>query len=133
MSANFVYLEGRVNYFKTRTTSTGKSVSGFRLEYTRGSKNNFRNAYIDVEAWELDPTLVETLSNIYYNIHRVAVKGAIDYDQWEDKSGNKRSKNKIVANRIIVISNDGSKSSKNSSPTKQTEQVVEEFEEDLPF
>ncbi len=94
MGINTVALSGNLTRDpEVRETQSGKSVCSIRL----GSKGyGDKSIYTDITLWDKLAELVGGLSKGA----PLTVAGRLEYDEWTDKEGNKRSALKIVANDV---------------------------------
>ena len=83
-----------------RTTTTGKSVTSFRIAVDRGfvRQGEERQAdFIDIVAWERS---AEFVTRYFHKGSMIAVQGSIQTRSYEDKQGNKRTAFEVVAREI---------------------------------
>lgn len=83
-----------------RTTQTGLSVTSFRVAVDRKfvRQGEERQAdFIDVVAWR---QTAEFVSRYFQKGSMIAVRGAIQTRNYEDKNGNKRTAVEIVADEV---------------------------------
>lgn len=134
---------------EVRYTQTNKAVGQFTVAINNGKDKdgNDRSAdFINCVVWE---NQAENMKKYTHKGSKVAVKGSIKNDNYEDEQGNKKYKTYVLTSRVIFL--DSSNSSK-PLPTGQdyskeqdsSEKVAvdpykafgEEFElssDDLPF
>lgn len=83
-----------------RTTSSGLSVSSFRIavdrSFTRAGEER-QTDFIDIVAWRNQADFV---SKYFHKGSMIAVQGALHTRSYEDKNGNKRIAYEIVAESI---------------------------------
>ncbi len=94
---------------QVRFFANEKAVADFGLAINRryrGGDGEMKEetTFIDVEAWGRQAELVGQYLTKGRNC---LVEGSLKLDQWEDKSGNKRSKIKISAQRVHFIGGTG--------------------------
>lgn len=100
MSLNVVVVSGRLgNDPNLRSTQGGTSVCGFNLAVDRGYGDKKKTLWLSVEAWG---KTAEAVSRLVSKGKRVQVSGELDIDEWES-NGEKKSRTKIVANKIDII------------------------------
>ncbi|WP_457642383.1 single-stranded DNA-binding protein [Persephonella sp.] len=80
-------------YFLTFTVAVNES-------YKKGGQWQERTDYFDVEIYSKNP---EKLEEKLKKGNLILVSGKLRQDRWEDDHGNKHSRIKIVANRIILL------------------------------
>lgn len=91
-----------------RIVGNQQSVVNFGLAINRRYTSNTGErkeevTFIDVEAWGKTAELVDQYLSKGRN---VLIEGRLKLDQWEDQNGQKRSRVRVVANRIHFL-NDG--------------------------
>lgn len=79
-----------------RTTSTGKSVTSFRLAIDRDTKEK-ETDFIDCIAWQKTG---EFVSKYFTKGQLAVVDGRLQIRPWTDKDGNKRYATEIIANNV---------------------------------
>ena len=82
-----------------RHTQAGKAVCEFRVAVSRS--NGSEADFFTVIAWERQ---AEICNEYLSKGRRVAVDGRLQHSTWESKTGEKRSKVEIVANRVHLLS-----------------------------
>jgi single-strand DNA-binding protein len=67
--------------------------------------------------------------------YQILIEGELKQDRWESPSGEKRSKVKIVAYRIVLLGKPGDRNTKSTSTEEDLDIPVKDFEsdEDVPF
>jgi len=88
-----------------RYTPSGTAVTDLRLavndNYTgRDGKQVERTLFIDVVAWQRQ---AETASEYLSKGRPVLVEGRLQLDEWENQQGEKRSKIRVVAQRLQFL------------------------------
>ena len=141
---NSVVLMGRLTADpELRTTTTGKSVCSFRVAVDRGYSKNAEERqadFINVVAWENTANFV---CRYFSKGSMIALQGAIQTRQYEDKTGAKRTAFEVIAREVSFC---GSKSETGTvsrpaapeQPPVYQNAVQSDFEEitddeDLPF
>lgn len=113
-----------------RSLPSGMPVVSFGIAVNRNYKDKNGNwqeesHFFDVEAFgQLAERIGKQLSKGY----QVLIEGQLRQDKWEDKNGEKRSKVKIVAERVSLVS----KPSGNTNANATEEEVIEEID-DVPW
>lgn len=109
-SLNRVFLMGNLTRDpELRYTPSGTAVASFGLAVNRrySTKEGDRKEevdFFDIEVWEKQAEMC----NEYLTKGRgVLVEGRLKQDRWEDESGNKRTKYKIVASMVHFLSRGG--------------------------
>ena len=102
MSINNVVISGRLGKDpEVRSTTSGKSVVSFSLAVDEGWGEKRKTYWFTVEAWDKTAEAVGRMASAG---KRVAVVGSLQEDTWTDqKSGEKKSRTKILANRVEII------------------------------
>lgn len=102
MSVNVVVITGRLGKNpEIRSTPSGKSVASFSLAVDEGFGDKKKTNWFFVEAWD---KTAEALGRLVTAGKRVTVVGSLQEDTWQDKnSGEKKSRIKILANRVDII------------------------------
>lgn len=128
---NNVTLMGRlVNDPKIRTTSSGKSVTDFRIAVDRAfSKDGNRQAdFITIVAWE---KTAEFIGKHFSKGSMIAIQGKIQTRNYEDGNGNKRTAFEVVATEVSFCGGKNEGASAPSVPAPDFEEITDT--EDLPF
>lgn len=130
---NSVMLIGRLTADpELRQTPSGAPVCKFRVATNHvykkadGEKGE-RTCFVDVEAWR---RLGEICAEFLRKGREVFVSGRLTLDQWQDKSGGKRSRLKVTAFQVQFLSNrkNGAAADGASDAPKAGEEVPEEVE-----
>ena len=110
-----------------KNTKNDKSVCNFSL-----AVNNINDVtYIEIETWG---KIAENCNNYLSKGSKVLVEGRLSLNQWESKTGEKRSKIFCIADRVHFL-----KSTENETNHKQQQQQQEDSQEstdefaDVPF
>ena len=85
-----------------KTTSTGKLVMTFTLAYNTYAKTDASGStanFLDVEVWE---KLADFHAPRLKKGMEILVQGTLKQDRWEDASGKKCSKFKLIARALSV-------------------------------
>ena len=122
MSVNVVVLSGRLGKDpELRATTTGKSVVQFSIAVDDGWGEKKRTDWWDIEAWD---KTAEAVNKLVSAGKRVVVSGILKKDNWKDsKTGEAKSKTKILASRIEII----------DFPEKEQADGYSGSEDDIPF
>lgn len=106
-SLNCVILAGNLTRDpELRTTPSGTPVVDLGLAVSDNYKNKAgenveSTCFVDVVAWGRQ---AETCGQYLNKGSPVLVEGRLQYDQWENKEGEKRSKLRVVASRVQFLS-----------------------------
>lgn len=87
-----------------RYTNGGTAVADLSVAVNKSRKHN--DEYVQDTSWVTCTVWGKTAEACAANIgsgSRVAVSGELSMEQWEDNEGNKRSKLKVVANRVLFL------------------------------
>jgi single-strand DNA-binding protein len=98
---NQIVLLGRLGRDpELRYSASGTAISTFSLCF-----NSYKEkvGWIEVTSFN---KLAESISKNLVKGSKVVVSGMLDEDKWEDQSGNKKSKLKIICNNIEFLSKD---------------------------
>ncbi|MBX0312294.1 MAG: single-stranded DNA-binding protein [Sulfurihydrogenibium sp.] len=104
---NKVILVGRLTGNpELRVLQNGMSVAVFSIAVNRKYKDKNGNwqeesYFFDIEAFG---QLAERIGKQLAKGYQVLIEGQLRQDRWEDKNGEKRSKVKIIAERISLLS-----------------------------
>jgi single-strand DNA-binding protein len=107
-----------------KSTKNDKSVCNFSL-----AVNNINDVtYIEIETWG---KIAENCNNYLKKGSKVLIEGRLSLNQWESKTGEKRSKIFCIADRVHFIKSTESENAVN----QQTETKEKEYDEfsDVPF
>jgi single-strand DNA-binding protein len=101
MSINLVVVTGRLGKDpEIRSTSSGKSVTSFSLAVDEGYGDKKSTLWVYCEAWD---KTAEAIGRLVTKGSRVTVQGSLREDSWTDNDGNKKSRTKIVAQKVDII------------------------------
>jgi len=122
---------------QVRFLDNDKAVADFGLAINRKFKTTNgemkeETTFIDIETWGRQAELVGQYLTKGRNC---LVEGSLKLDQWEDKDGNKRSKIKLVAQRVHFIGgkDERGSSAPSSESTPPTAPVNPPIEDEPPF
>lgn len=92
-----------------RYTQGGQAVLKLRLATTesyasRGGERQERTEWHSIVIWG---NRAEALSKILGKGRTIGVEGRIQYRQWEDRDGNKRTSTEIIANNVLLLGGSG--------------------------
>ena len=135
---NCVTLMGRlVADPELRTTTTGKEVATFCIAVERSfakAGEQRQSDFINIVAWEGSAKFV---SNYFSKGSMIAIQGAIQTRNYEDKNGNKRTAFEVVAKEISFCGgkNESSPTPAQATPNLNVSVNFDEItdDEDLPF
>ena len=105
-SVNAVLLLGHVTRDpRLRTTSSGKSVCDFGLALNRrwldiNGDSKQETTFIDVTAWNQQ---AEVITQYCQKGRPLVVEGRLEQERWETPAGEKRSRLKVVAQRVTFL------------------------------
>lgn len=122
-------------------TQSGQAVLRLRLATSesyvnRAGERQQRTEWHTVIIWG---KRAEALNNILSKGRSICVEGRIQYRDWDDKDGNKRTSTEIVASNVVLISSgrrDGGGEFSGGSPRggQSEAPVADEFgDDDIPF
>lgn len=105
ISTNIVIIAGRLTRdVDMRRTPSGVSVASFGLavddSYTKDGNRTERTVFVDVDAWS---KLADLMAMYTRKGSPVLVEGKLQLDEWNDKSGAKRSRLKVRAERVQFL------------------------------
>jgi single-strand DNA-binding protein len=89
---------------EVRYTPNGKAVAKFGIACNHKWGEHEEVCFVDVDCWG------KTAENVGLYLHKgdaALVNGRLAYETWEDKSGNKRSKHKIVSQNVVFLPKGG--------------------------
>lgn len=134
---NKVILIGRLSRNpEIRYLPSGMQVTSFTLAVGRNYKDRDGNwqeetYFFDIETFG---NLAERIGSSISKGYQVLVEGSLRQDKWETSSGEKRSRVKIVADRVSVISKPASARQEQEFNTDDTGITSDlESDEDVPF
>ena len=106
-----------------RFTPNGNPVTSFSMAVNEKYKGTERTEWFTVVAWN---KLAETCNQYLEKGQQLFVDGRFQTHTWEATDGEKKSRNQIIANKVVFL---GQRSRKEESPSEVT--PVEE--DSLPF
>jgi single-strand DNA-binding protein len=122
---------------EVRFLPSGMQVTSLSIAVSRNFKDKNgewreETSFFDIESYG---KLAERLGTQLSKGYQVLIEGSLRQDRWESPSGEKRSKVKIVADRIALIAKPGDRNIKSASPEENLNIPGEDFEsdEDVPF
>lgn len=134
---------------EVRYTQTKKAVGQFTVAVNNGKNKDGKELepdFINCVIWE---TQAENMQKYTKKGSKVAVKGSIKNDNYEDEQGNKKYRTYVLCSRVIFLDKKSEKplptEPKNfgSSPDSQSESISDPYaefgnevvlnEDDLPF
>lgn len=130
MNLNKVFLAGNLTRNpEMRYTSTGLAITTFGMAINRGwaSKDGDKKeevCYVDVDAFG---RTAEVIAERFGKGKPIFVEGRLVFNQWDDKSGQKRSTLKVAADSFQFVGGNNAKSDKQNTPK------VNVVEKDAPF
>jgi single-strand DNA-binding protein len=135
---NKVFLIGRLTRDpEIRFLPSGSQVTSFSVAVNRSYKVNNEwkeeTYFFDVEAFGY---LAERLGKQLNKGTQILIEGQLRQDRWETAGGDKRTKVKIVADKVSVLSGKTEKAEKpEEEPELDIENSMEDFssDEDVPF
>lgn len=116
-----------------RTTQSGLSVTSFMVAVDRSYKSGDERQtdFINVVAWR---STAEFVTKYFKKGRMIAVQGAIQTRNYEDKNGNKRTAVEIVADSVSFCGGKSeSNNSVNASQPVSPNLDIDVDEEGLPF
>lgn len=121
-----------------RYTPNGQAVAGFTVAVNRRYKNAAgemieKTDFVPVEVWRKQ---AESCKQYLTKGSSVYVEGRLQSDSWEAEDGTKRSKTKVVANRVQFLGRPGgakTETGKQGTNTEVSEPELAEGDEDVPF
>jgi single-strand DNA-binding protein len=135
---NKVILIGRL----TRTPEikiipTGTQVASFTVAVNRRYKDKNGNWQEDVYFFDIETfgKLAEKVAQQLDKGYQILIEGELRQDKWESAAGEKRSRVKIVANKISLLSKpaDTNNIDKNQTEDSSNIDFDDDEEEDIPF
>lgn len=108
-------------------TQNGLTICKFGIAVNRPYQTNGERItdFFSITVWR---TLADNCGKYLKKGSKVAVTAQLQNHSYEDRDGNKRSRNDIVAEAVEFLS-----SVKNDAQDRQEPPVLEEINEDLPF
>lgn len=134
---------------EVRYTQTNKAVGQFTVAINNGKNKDGKELetdFINCVIWE---TQAENMQKYTKKGSKVAIKGSIKNDNYEDEQGNKKYRTYVLCSRVIFLDKKSEKplptepENFSSSPDSQSESVSDPYaefenevvlnEDDLPF
>jgi len=115
---------------------SGSPVADFGLAMNRKFKGNDGAMKEDVTFVDITcfGKTAELCSQYLSKGRQALIEGHLKFEQWEDKNGGgKRSKLKVVAERVTFIGGGGKEGGETSKPQKRAEPRFEPDDEGVPF
>lgn len=108
-------------------TQNGLTICKFGIAVNRPYQTNGEKVtdFFSITVWR---TLADNCGKYLKKGSKVAVTAQLQNHSYEDRDGNKRSRNDIIAESVEFLS-----SVKNDAQDRQEPPVLEEIDEDLPF
>ena len=108
-------------------TQNGLTICKFGIAVNRPYQTNGERItdFFSITVWR---TLADNCGKYLKKGSKVAVTAQLQNHSYEDRDGNKRSRNDIIAEAVEFLS-----SVKNDAQDRQEPPVLEEIDEDLPF
>ncbi|MEJ5172161.1 MAG: single-stranded DNA-binding protein [Hydrogenothermaceae bacterium] len=134
---NKVLLIGRLTKNpEVRYLPSGMQITSFTLAVKRNFKDKNGNwqeetYFFDIETFG---NLAERLGNSLNKGYQVYLEGSLRQDKWETNTGEKRSKVKIVAEKVSVLSKPSNNQSQETDSFDEEPLKADlESDEDVPF
>jgi single stranded DNA-binding protein (ssb) len=122
---------------EVRFLPSGMQVTSLSIAVSRRFKDKNgewreETSFFDIEAFG---KLAERVGSQLSKGYQIIIEGELRQDRWESPSGERRSKVKIVAERIALLGKPGDRNTKSTSTEEDLDIPVEDFEsdEDVPF
>ncbi len=135
---NKVFLIGRLTRDpEIRFLPSGSQITSFSIAVNRAYKTKDSDEwkeetyYIDVDTFGY---LAERLGKQLSKGTQVLIEGSLRQDRWETQTGEKRSKIKVVADKVSLLSGKSAPREEEIAPP-EVKEPVEDFssDEDVPF
>lgn len=140
---NRVILIGRLTRDPEKSyTTTGTAVAKFGFATSNGFGENKKTVFVDITTWGKQAEFVTTY---FTKGKEILIEGRLDFDTWESKEGEKRSKLYVTAEKVSFAggksdSSGGSSSSESgghepaSKASSKAPVAAEQLsEDDIPF
>ena len=119
-------------------TPSGTAVTDIGLAFSESFKNKEgekveKTCFVDVNIWGRQ---AETVSEYLKKGSPVFIEGRLQYDQWENQEGEKRSKLRVRAERVQFLSSGASNGNNSSEFQVDSGKVTPEdssLDDDVPF
>ena len=89
-------------------------VGNFGIAVNRKSKGGDEVTFVDIEAWG---KTAELAGQYLTKGRECLIEGRLKLDQWEDQNGSRRSKLKVVAERVVFLGAKGEGHTNRQEPT----------------
>jgi single-strand DNA-binding protein len=135
---NKVFLIGRLTRDpEIRFLPSGSQITSFSIAVNRAYKTKDSDEwkeetyYIDIDTFGY---LAERLGKQLSKGTQILVEGSLRQDRWETQTGEKRSKIKVVADKVSLLSGKGTQKEE-EVPPPEAKEPIEDFssDEDVPF
>ena len=83
-----------------RWTASGKAVTEFSIASNEGYGEKRTTEYLDCQCWD---KLAESVAENLTKGRKVFVEGRWKTDSWEDKTGQKRTRIRVIANNVEYL------------------------------
>ncbi|PCJ62490.1 MAG: single-stranded DNA-binding protein [Planctomycetota bacterium] len=98
---NKVIIIGRLTRDPEKTyTTSGMAVTKLGIAVDSGFGDRKKTAFVDVTTWN---KTAEFVASYFTKGKEMLIEGRLDFDQWESKEGEKRSKLYITADRVSFV------------------------------
>lgn len=126
---NKVILLGRLTRdVELNQTTTGTECAKFGFATSNGFGDKKKTVFVDITAWGKTAIFVNTY---FKKGNEVLIEGRLDFDTWESKEGEKRSKLYVQAEKINFAG--GKKDSDTTATQTESKQATSSIEEDIVF
>jgi single-strand DNA-binding protein len=122
---------------EVRFLPSGVQVTNLTIAVNRRYKDKSgewreESYFFDIESYG---KLAERVGSQLSKGYQILIEGSLRQDRWESSSGEKRSKVKIVADRIALLGKPSDRNAKSTSTEEDLDIPLEDFEsdEDVPF
>lgn len=137
-SLNKVLLMGNLTRDpELRYAKSGTAMASFGLAVNTKSGEKEETLFIDVTAFGRQ---AETTSEYLKKGSSALIEGRLSFEQWESQDGQKRSKHKVLADRIQFMERAGQgeaaaprENVKSHSPSRPSAPAPDDDNDDLPF
>ncbi len=121
---NKVFLIGRLTRDPEKSyTPNGTCITKFSVAVNNGFGENRKTAFIDVTAWSKS---AEFVANYFSKGKEILIEGRLEFDTWESKEGDRRSKLYVTAERASFVG------SKNDQPGGSGEASSSGYSQNTP-
>ena len=139
---NKVILVGNLgNNPDTRSTKSGAMVTNISVATSETWKDKQTGEQQKRTEWHkvvFHGRLAEIAAQYLTKGSKIYLEGSLRTNDWQDKEGNKRSSTEIVAAQMQMLDSKGAVSEQRPTPPQpqvqpRSEQVADDFNEDIPF